>query len=245
MRTRTLNFACWLVVLVASSPACSPQRDGSEKNTQIQGDAAGSRAAVGEHGPTTSAAAVIASSGFDTDVDGWTIVGDAQSESVTPDFNGTGGNPGGLITAKDDTTGGTFYFVAPKKYLGDATKAYGKLLTFDLKTTSVASPFEAYGVMLSGGGVSVIAMMPHDPAPAGTWVSYAFTLDSSADWKVVSGPDVQADSSFGDAPRATESQLHTVLGALTLLRIRGEYNDGPDQGSLDNVRFGVDEPATP
>ncbi|HVZ35430.1 MAG TPA: laminin B domain-containing protein, partial [Polyangiaceae bacterium] len=148
------------------------------------------------------------------------------------------GNPGGLITAKDDTTGGVFYFVAPAKYLGDASSTYGKTLTFDLKTTSVDSPFTAYGVMLSGGGVTVIALMPYDPSPAGQWKSYSFALDPSGGWKIVSGPDIHAEDSFTSAAAASESDLHKVLSGLSILRIRGEYNDGPDSGSLDNVKFG-------
>lgn len=232
MNSSAFNSRFGLLALVASSLACSSSSESSHDNNQSQaGSAARSQ-------PTTTDAPPIASSGFDHDAEGWTITGDAQSESVKPDFNGTGGNPGGLITARDDTTGGTFYFVAPEKYLGDASKAYAKLLTFDLKTTSAENPFEAYGVMLAGGGVTVIAMMPHDPVPAGQWVPYSFKLDPSGDWKVVSGIDVTPDADFSDAPQATDSQLRTVLGALTLLRIRGEYNNGPDEGSLDNVRFG-------
>jgi Laminin B (Domain IV) len=179
-----------------------------------------------------------AASGFDADAEGWTVSGDAQSSSVTPDYNGTGGNPGGLITAKDDTTGGVFYFVAPAKYLGDASSVFGKKLSFELKTTSVASPFKAYGVLLSGGGVTLIAFLPHDPAPAGEWKPYSFAIDATGGWKVVSGPDVGPESDFTGAPAATESELQTVLSNLQLLRIRGEFNDGPDTGSLDNVRFG-------
>jgi hypothetical protein len=182
---------------------------------------------------------VAPSSGFDKDAEGWTIVGDAQGETVKPDFNGMGGNPGGLITAKDDVTGGTFYFVAPSKYLGDQSKAYAKRLEFDLKTTSLNVPFKAYGVMLSGGGVTVIAMLPSDPDPIDTWKSYAFVLDATGGWKVVAGTDITADQSFSDAPAAGERDLRSVLGALTTFRIRGEFNTGADEGSLDNVHFGI------
>jgi len=30
-----------------------------------------------------------------------------------------------------------------------------------------------------------------------------------------------------------------VLGDVTLFRIRGEFNTGPDTGYLDNVKFGA------
>lgn len=191
-----------------------------------------------DEGDAASPAEAKATSGFDRDAEGWTITGDAQSTSVKPDYNGMGGNPGGLITAKDDVTGGTFYFVAPSKYLGDASSVYGKKLRFDLKTTSVSSPFTAYGVMLSGNGVTLIAMMPYDPTPVDQWKSYSFTLAASGGWKVVSGPDVGAEDDFSKAPAASESDLRSVLSQLEVLRIRGEYNDGPDSGSLDNVEFG-------
>jgi hypothetical protein len=200
----------------------------------------GAAGSSGESSPTDAGGpSVVPSSGFDKDAEGWTIVGDAQGETVKPDYNGTGGNPDGLITAKDDVTGGTFYFVAPSKYLGDQSKAYAKKLTFDLKTTSVSSPFAAYGVMLSGGGVTLIALLPSDPEPVGTWKSYPFVLDPSGGWKVVDGIDITADGAFADVPAADASDLKTVLGALTTLRIRGEFNTGPDEGSLDNVRFGI------
>jgi Laminin B (Domain IV) len=212
----------------ATDGAASGQADASGAGSQD--DAAAG--AADDSGPK-------ATSGFDADADGWTVAGDAQASSVTPDYNGTGGNPGGLITAEDDVTGGVFYFVAPSKYLGAAPAAYGKKLTFDLKTTSVASPFTAYGVMLSGAGVTLIAMMPYDPAPAGDWKAYSFTLGASGAWKVVSGPDIKAEDDFSEAPAATESDLRKVLSNLQVLRIRGEYNDGADTGSLDNVKFGI------
>lgn len=188
--------------------------------------------------PSSASAGPKASSGFDADAEGWTVAGDAQATSTAPDYNGMGGNPGGLITAKDDTTGGVFYFVAPAKYLGNASSVFGKKLTFDLMTTSVASPFKAYGVLLSGGNTTVVALLPTDPTPANMWKSYSFALDLTGGWKLVSGADVAAESDFSKAPDASESQLKAVLSDLKILRIRGEFNDGPDTGALDNVRFG-------
>jgi hypothetical protein len=219
---RSKRMGVWMLTLGAAlSVACSTDDPSEDQSSQGAGGAP------------------KAASEFATDADGWTVVGDAQTTSVTADFKGTGGNPGGLITAKDDVTGGTYYFVAPSKYYGDASGSYGKLLTFDLMTTSAASPFVAYGVMLSGGGVTIVALLPKDPTPANTWQGYSFALDESGPWKVVSDVNISAETDLSKAPAATKQDLTTVLGALTALRIRGEFNDGPDTGSLDNVKFGI------
>lgn len=82
-------------------------------------------------------------------------------------------------------------------------------------------------------------MMPYDPAPDGAWTSYAIALAASGGWRRVDGIDVDARSDVMSAPEASDADLQTVLSMLPLLRIRGEYNFGPDSGSLDNVRFGV------
>jgi hypothetical protein len=73
------------------------------------------------------------------------------------------------------------------------------------------------------------------PIPADTiWTSYSALLSESADWRV--------GSLVG--PAATQFQVQTVLGALTRLRIRGEFITGSGNGDLDNVILnGVPEPS--
>jgi Laminin B (Domain IV) len=165
-------------------------------------------------------------SGFATDDDGWMIAGDAQATSVKPDYAGTGGNPDGLISATDDVTGGTWYFVAPAKYLGNQSSTYGQPLRFDLKVDMVpASPFDAPDVILRSGDVEL--SYDASPDPGTDWTPYTVTL-SETGWHL------------GDltAPAPTATEMRTVLGTLTALWIRGEFNTGADKGSLDNVRFG-------
>ena len=60
--------------------------------------------ACGETGPISR---------FNIDAEGWTITGDAQSDSTMPDFDD------GIICAKDDAVGGVWFFDAPAKFLGD------------------------------------------------------------------------------------------------------------------------------
>lgn len=167
-----------------------------------------------------------AKSGFDTNDDGWTIVGDAQSSSVKPDYLGTGGNPGGLICANDDVAGGVWYFKAPAKYLGDNGAYYGSQISFDIKTTEITDPFDDIDVLIEGGGLTLV--YDTSPAPGETWTSYTVPL-AAGSWKI--------DSLTG--PVATPSQLKSALANVTEFRIRGEFNTGADTGCLDNVIFGA------
>lgn len=167
-------------------------------------------------------------SGFSADADGWLITGDANAASVKPDYNGTGGNPDGLISAKDEVTGGVWYFVAPQKYLGDNSSVAGKSLRFDLKVDATpTNPFDDIDVKLVGGGVTLVFDTPNDPV-GDKWTSYVVPL-TAAGWKV--------DKRSGAA--ATDADMAKVLGSTTALWIRGEFNEGPDTGSLDNVRWGA------
>ena len=205
---------------------------GGTGGTEASGGAGGGGAGgggAGESGAAGSAgeASEKAGDGFLTSANGWTITGDAQADSVEPDFFGVGGNPDGLISATDDVTGGVWYFTAPSKYFGDASAFYGKWLRYDLEVTEITSPFDSPDVELSGGGLVIV--YDTSPDPGTTWTSYAVPL-SEAGWKLASltGADVTAE------------QFSQVLSDVTALRIRGEFNTGSDTGKLDNVKFGSD-----
>jgi len=168
-------------------------------------------------------------SGFSADADGWLISGDANAASVKPDYNGTGGNPDGLISAKDEVTGGVWYFVAPQKYLGNNGSVAGKNLRFDLKVDATpTNPFDDIDVKLEGGGVTLVFNTENNPV-GDKWTSYVVPLKASAGWKVTTLSGVAA----------TDADMTTALGATTALWIRGEFNTGADTGYLDNVRWGA------
>lgn len=166
------------------------------------------------------------SSEFASDDDGWTISGDAQATSVKPDYSGTGGNPDGLISAKDDVAGGTWYFVAPAKYLGDQAASYGQNFKFDLRVDKEpSSPFDDPDVILKSSSLTLVFDTANNPSAV--WTSYTVPLAESG-WHI---DDL-------DGPEPTRDQMKSVLGALTSVWIRGEFNTGADVGYLDNVRFG-------
>jgi len=188
---------------------------------------------------TTVTPGMHGSSGFETDADGWTITGDAQASHVAPDYDGHGGNPDGLISAVDDVTGGVWYFQAPAKYLGDASGTYGRYLDFDLKTTAISSPFDTFDVVLVGGGTTLGFDATPNPA-IDAWTTFHVRLDETAAWRITPEVSESAFDDFATLSAPTATQMKAVLGNLTQLLIRGEFQTGSDTGSLDNVRFGAE-----
>ena len=161
---------------------------------------------------------------FDTDGEGWTVVGDAQGGTGIPDYFAEGGSPGGYVSARDDGTGEIWYWRAPSEFLGDRSAAYGKTLRYDLKQDASAS-VGADDLILSGGGMTLV--YDTSPDPGTDWTAYTVPLLESGGW-------VLRDTG---AP-VTEAEFLEVLSSLTELLIRGEYSIGLDTGGLDNVELG-------
>lgn len=164
-------------------------------------------------------------SSFLQNEEGWTVVGDG-----TMFYAPAGGNPSstGYIFAIDLTQGDNYYFQAPGKFRGNMSEAYGRLLTFDLRWSenSPSDYKEAADVILRSGSLTITTQLPD--LPGTTWTSYSIPLDPSGGWVI-------EDT---DQP-ATAAQIQSILGSLQQLRIRGEFRKGPEQGALDNVRFGI------
>jgi hypothetical protein len=170
---------------------------------------------------------------FDTGSEGWTAIGDTVTGI---EYLPTEGRTGGGVRVKDEAVGGVWYFVAGSAYLGDQDENYGKLLRFDIRQviSGGANQFLSDDIILEGGGLKLVYDLPVKPSTTGDWLGVSVPLAESVPWKVGSAA----------GPLATGAQIQAVLGNLTSLRIRGEYQTGPDSGYLDNVRFGANaEPA--
>jgi len=161
---------------------------------------------------------------FDTNNEGWTTFGDATSPTTT--WSAAGGNPGGHIRVIDQSTGGTWHFVAPAKFLGNKCDAYGAFLRYD-QITNDTTDEDLYGnrpdVILFGAGL--VLVFENDENPNLTWTHYDVPLNETAGWRL--------NSITGPTP--TQAQFRAVLSNLTALRIRGEYRPLDDEGGLDNV----------
>lgn len=157
--------------------------------------------------------------------EGWTAFGDG-----TLFYAPTGGNPGstGHIFIIDLTLGDNFYFNAPSKFLGNVSGAYNRLLTFDLVWSETSESGNKAGddVVLRGGGHTLVADLPEIPGT--TWKPYSIPLGVAGGW-------YHRDTGLA----ATAGEIQAVLSSLQEFRIRGEFRLGPEQGGLDNVRFGA------
>jgi hypothetical protein len=173
--------------------------------------------------PTTVQPSFLAVSTFDNGDEGWHPV----SGAFGPDYYPTGGNPGGHVCAIDDVpAAAVWYWRAPSQFVGDVSGAYGQTLTFDLKQDSLDMQFPWEDVELEGAGMVLVFDTPYNPGT--TWTPYSVPLNESAGWM---------KTSLG-GPAPTHEEMLAVLGSLTELRIRGEYDKLYDEGCLDNVVLG-------
>ncbi len=162
-----------------------------------------------------------ASSSFDSDAEGWTVVGDPTAAGVT--HVASGGNPGAYLSVADNGDGQILRWVAPASYLGDRSGAYGGALTLSLRqNTSSAQQATTDDVTIVGGGITLTADIDLNP-PAGAWRRVTLPFDPVAGWADASGSP------------ATEATIRTVLADLTSIQIRAEYSTAIETDSLDTV----------
>jgi len=177
---------------------------------------------------------------FSAGREGWLVLGDANGGSkvadhiAVPHHAAIGGHPGGYLYAVDDVTGDTWFWLRRFTDTLDASAAYSRTLRFDLRQTDLSSQYRypPGDVILEGGAAATTTLSYHLPYhPRLFWTPYEVLLHESARWIARSAPLY--------LPRpATAADFQTVLGNLRSIRIRGEYRDGADIGSLDNVILG-------
>jgi hypothetical protein len=163
---------------------------------------------------------------FEAGDESWILSGDPTS--THPDDLPTGGNPGGNLCGTDGESFDIWSFDAPLNYLGNAERAYGKKVTWDLKQLQLRNPVRGRELVIQGGGLS--AFWNAKELPGLAWTSFSARLDDSSGWNL--------DMEGGPA---SEADLRLILRNLTAVRFRGEFVDGPDRACLDNVFFGREE----
>jgi hypothetical protein len=155
---------------------------------------------------------------------GWTAI-DAATNDYHAGYSATGGNPGGyLVGFEDDPLGGTGYWIAPSKFLGNLSGYAGGTLSYDLKVFSGTDYFSDVDVILTGNGKSASWTSNINPVGDG-WVNFKVQLNQA---------------NFG-------SDLASILSDMTEIQIRGEFISGAEQEGLDNVKLmssAVPEPST-
>lgn len=181
-----------------------------------------------------SETAVIAASYFDTGREGWRVDGDVQAGSGIPAWLPGAGHPGGNLRATDDVEGGTWYWVAPDKFTGDLSAAYSTTISFDLRQDSeMSNQFNWPDVVIRGTANGLIYNTAFNPRRA--WTEYSIPLVEGAGWMKI-GLTEPISTAVG--VRASADDIKAVLQDVRGLQIRGEFENGADEGFLDNVVLG-------
>lgn len=172
----------------------------------------------------TGAASVIST--FDTDDEGWTVVGDGDDPSVQ--YFSTGGLPGGFIRRTDNTVS-YMHFSAPAKFLGDLSRA--AYISYDLlQTVTSNDDFWYYRVVVEGAGMMLLNQVQMPVNPNG-WVHQTVYFQPVG-WEVIT----HLGHTSGTA--VTPEQFAAVLANVTGLHITGDLANMPvDIASLDNVEL--------
>jgi len=146
---------------------------------------------------------------FDTDLDGWRIIGDNSAI-----WQSTGGNPGGCLDVNDAAVGSTNYASAPSKFLGDwSAFTAADSVFFDIYevNTSGGAWVSVQQVRIEGPGGAAWANDPRIvlPAPQSVWIRVRVMMDPAA-WTLESGT------------------WEGLLGNVTSLRIMAEWINGSE-----------------
>ncbi|QOI97355.1 MAG: VCBS repeat-containing protein [Flammeovirgaceae bacterium] len=169
---------------------------------------------------------------FDIDAEGWTCSDNSLGSPLTVNYNASGGNPGGYISA-GTTSSQPFFWTSPAAFGGNvAYFCYGQELSFDLQLTYVptthgASTLGDVQIRTSSGQI-LSANLPTFPAQAPAWSNHTIRLDETAGWRVggMSGPV------------ATKAQLLQYLSSVHSFRFSIDYTNTTNNtfgGAIDNV----------
>ena len=178
------------------------------------------RVVLGADIPEEQPKAVPVVSTFDASDEGWMV------------FGGDFTVPNATVVADDrlDTTAAGFWFwIAPQKFRGNLSNAYGQNIEFQMSAFHVngaSCSQRSFRVRLSGGGSSVYYLLPEAPSEEGT--SYQIPLNEAYEW---------FDESTDD--RVTGTQLRALLADLRQVQVLANAEAcHTTQGTLDEFRFG-------
>lgn len=170
---------------------------------------------------------------FDTDANGWTFSDNNLNDPQTVNYNASGGNPGGYISATKTSTSQPYYWTSPAQFGGNLMYfSYGQSLSFDIQLNYVGSFHFSTGdvQIISPSAGTLVYALPTIPAQAPAWSSYTIALDETAGWRI---------GSTG-GPLATKAQILQYLSGVASFRIAANYRSGVTTftTAIDNVVLG-------
>lgn len=180
---------------------------------------------------------IVTSDEFKSDAAGWTIIGDAQGGFVEVSWSPDGGVSDGYIFAKDDATGGVWYFSAPQSYKGNKSDYYNATLSFSLfQDSNVSNQFEYEDIVFKSNEKQLFYKHAStSDFPKKDWTNYSITISANTSGWFIGNYKDRYNGPELDYEKATEADMKAILSNLTEFWIRGEFEVGPDKGGLDNV----------
>lgn len=164
---------------------------------------------------------------FDSGPEGWTVSDGARNL----EWNNSGGNPGGFISAEEALLNDTWFFRSPDSWAGDWTPYIGGTVSFDLidilKDEWDTNFGGDHGVYYPEAAEIVVAMNANNLA---FW--HADIVPISSDWTSFQVQLLESDAIFSDT---TTESFETIMSNVNRLAIRGEYFRLDDKEGLDNV----------
>ena len=187
----------------------------------------------------SAGAQVLVQSTFDSDAEGWTLIGHLTGPFVSPPVWSAGQL---THSAPSGDAGGNSFFMAPTSFLTalKSPSAIGGSISFDIGSShETGDTFFSFiaDVQVRAGTTRLRYVFPSEPSFP-THVSLDFT--TSFPWHI-------STSAIDAGPLADQTQINSVLAGATGLFIRAEYwsSASPETAILDNVRIAaIPEPET-
>jgi hypothetical protein len=188
-------------------------------------------------GAPAAAQAITYSEGFDADDGGWQILQatDEGSDSLTPEYSASGGNPGGFISYDDVESGPADlqgFFLSP--FAVENTDG-GGVLSLDLRSDATDLRETGINLIVFNDEDSVSCRMG---GPTPSWRTYTVTYDADEpcwldfDNNDAGVSDLQAAIANSDAPILVSADMDVDFGELTDLD-NVAWVGGPDVNDRD------------
>lgn len=166
---------------------------------------------------------------FDADAEGWTIYGNGVG--AVPDWEATGGNPGGFIKDTDGVAS-TWYFEAPASWSGDLSAYVGGTLSFQI---IVLYAFQGY---FSDHDVCIWDGPPGELGSAYLYWNSGIVPPRPPDeaWTEFSVQILPENFGIQQSAGSTAT-FESIMANVVAIHLRGEYMGAGDREGLDNAQL--------
>lgn len=157
---------------------------------------------------------------FDLGDEGWGVYSSDLNDVSGFQWNDTGGNPGGYISAVDGMTGAVWRFTSPESWAGDWTQYIGGTIEWDILL------IEAPNLVFFDNRELII-----DAPDTGNYLLADVNATPILDQWVHFSVDLKPENFTQEGTR----DFYDIVANVEKIYIRGEFISGADSEGLDNV----------